>query len=268
MGRRKQEDNADSNGIVVLYTSLMILLLAFFILLNSMGKVEEAKVKSAYQSLMGTFGFKPGGMSAFQAASNRDTTGAAAPVSPVDQDYLTLRGVAETESLEDQVRFLRSDTSRTVVMPTGLLFWPDSMELSDQGKAFLDQVASVIKARQYPVTLLGHTDDAPPQRADGADEWEISGQRALAVLRYLAEHGVDPKRLAAFGMGGHSPLVANDSIAHRRQNNRVELVFTAQDPSRHSLPAASKPEVGFRGFSFDLLETGPTTTRPKQKAGQ
>ena len=50
MARKKIQEQSGP-GIVVLYTSLMILLLAFFILLNCMSKVEEAKVEAAFNSL-------------------------------------------------------------------------------------------------------------------------------------------------------------------------------------------------------------------------
>ncbi len=262
MARRKQEE-PEAPGIVVLYTSLMILLLAFFILLNSMSQVEEARVKAVFESLVGTFGFTPGGPSPMPSVLQL-TKSATAPINPVDQDYLALRGLVQTEGLEGEVRLLRSGTMKTAVMPTWLLFEPDSEKISPKGLKFLKKVAQVIKDRAYPISVRGHTDSAPSQRLDGKDNWAISADRALAVVRYLISQGVAPQRLAAFGLAGFDPVVPNDSYKHRRMNNRVELVFDARDASRWLLPEEEFKDrkLDFKGFTFDLLGEGPKKEKP------
>jgi chemotaxis protein MotB len=256
LGRRQQEEQ-QSPGIVVLYTSLMILLLSFFILLNALSQVEEARVKAVFQSLVGTFGVTPGGSSPMPSVLQL-TKSASAPINPVEQDYLALRGLVQTEGLESQVRLLRSNTIKTAVLPDYLLFQPDSEKISPQGKAFLDKVAQVIKDRDYRISVRGHTDDAPSQRTDGKDNWAISADRALAVVRYLISQGVNPDRLAAFGLAGFDPTVKNDTYEHRRMNNRVELVFDARDASRWLVPEEGPKErkLDFKGFTFDLLGEG------------
>jgi len=262
---RKQEEQQEGSGILVLYTSLMILLLAFFILLNSLSKIEEAKVEAVFQSLMGTFGFLPGGGSPFRPGAGDLTSVISAPINPVDQDYMSLRGLVRTQGLSGQVRLLRSRSIKTVVLPQLLLFEPDSYELTPRARAFLTQVARIIKDRRYPVSIYGHTDDAPPPHPEVSDNWDISARRALAVLRYLVSQGVDPRRLAAFGLAGNQPLVPNDSPEHRHQNNRVELVFDARDPSIYQIPDSGAPrKLNFRGFTFDLLgEEGKKAQTPK-----
>ena len=251
---RKKTAEEQGPGIVVLYTSLMILLLAFFILLNCISKVEEAKVEAAFQSLMGTFGFKPGGASAVGLNLLKKSTSISAPINPVDQDYLHLRGLVKEKGLFSEVKLLRSDTVKTVAIPSVLLFDPDSTRLSPQGKEFLAQVAAVIADREYPVTLNGHTDDVTAQVTGGKNNWFLSAERALAVLLFLVEKEVKPGRLAAFGLAGFKPLVPNTNPHHRRLNNRVEMVMDARDTSQYLLPEAQRDrKLDFRGFSFDLM---------------
>ena len=256
MARREKEEQ-QSPGIVVLYTALMILLLSFFILLNSMSKVEEARVQAVFESLVGTFGLAGEGSSPMQSVLKLSKS-ASAPINPVDQDYLALRGVAQTEGLDGQVRFLRSNTVKTALLPDHLLFQPDSEELSPQGKVFLIKVALIIKDRDYRISVRGHTDSAPSQRRDGKDNWAISADRALAVLKFLVSQGVNPDRLAAFGLAGFDPTVRNDTIEHRRMNNRVELMFDARDASRWLVPEEEIKDrkLDFKGFTFDLLGEG------------
>ena len=55
-----------------------------------------------------------------------------------------------------------------------------------------------------------------------ASNWELSTARALAVLHYLIEDvQVDPRRLAAAGMGPYRPA----SKTSRARNRRIELVL-------------------------------------------
>ncbi len=102
MPRRKPEETVPP-GIVVLYTSLMILLLAFFILFNALGRTEETKVEAALQSLAGTFGFHGGGSSPLSSRGSATMPGLRdAPLMPADADYLTLRGLAKAIEANDR----------------------------------------------------------------------------------------------------------------------------------------------------------------------
>jgi len=252
VARRKKEEQ-EAPGIVVLYTSLMILLLAFFILLNSMSKTEEARVQAVFQSLVGTFGFSPAGASPMNANVFELSRSATVPMNPVEQDYLALKGLLVDQNMQDKVRLLRSGSLKTAVIPAAVLFEPDSFELTPAGAAFMDQVARVVGGREYPLSVRGHTDDAPSM-TPGLDNWDISGRRAVAVVERLMAQKVAPQRLAAFGMAGYAPMVPNNTGQHRRMNNRVELVFDARDVSPHQLPPPPRDRTyQFRGFSFDLL---------------
>jgi len=258
-GRHQQEERGP--GVVVLYTSLMILLLAFFILLNAMGKVEEAKVEAAIQSLQSGFGLLSGGDSPLIGAGRRLSSEVVMPIVPVEQDYRYIRGLSRTLDLDREVSLLRSETSRTVVMSGGLLFEGDSTVLSDKGKEFLRLAAEVMRNSRYPISLYGHTDGPALLSPGGQDAWRISAERALAVLRYLVAQGVAPSRLAAFGMAGFSPRVSPRDPNHARLNNRVEMVFDARDSAAEDLPPTeTDPKVGLRGFTFELL--------PQDKGGK
>jgi chemotaxis protein MotB len=257
LGRRGEKEEPSGSGIIVLYTSLMILLLAFFIMMNSMSKTEEEKVQAVYQSLSGSFGFKEVGVNAMKQSFSGSGAGISGPISPVEQDYFNLRGIVLAQNLKDKVSLMRSAGRRSVDVESPVLFEPDSEILSAPGRDFLAQVAEVIQDRTYPLSVYGHTDDAPSQRLDGKDNWQISSDRALAVVEFLISQKVNPQRLAAFGVAGNKPLVPNTSPRNRERNNRVELVFDASDESRFLVPSRA-PEGGldFRGFRFDLPGPG------------
>ncbi len=261
MPRFRSPSGGETSGVVVTYTALFLLLLTFFILLNSMGRVEESRLRAALRSLQTSFGPHRG---------RAGGPGLVAPVSPVEQDYLSLRGLAEQEDLGRDIVMLRSGSLRTVVLSGGLLFGGGE-ELTPKAQEFLTKVAEVLKEGSYPLSIIGHVDQEALDAAPGQDEFTLSGRRALTVLRLLVQKGLDPGRLAAFGQGVQHPLLPASDPRHRQFNNRVDLVLDARDQDADQLPsAASQPKSQFRGFVFDLLpqQAPPEGPRPGAPEGQ
>jgi chemotaxis protein MotB len=258
LARKNQEEERSGGGIVVLYTSLMILLLAFFILLNTMSKTEEARVEAAFQSLAGSFGFSTGDLSPLDEKTKMRLA-KAAPIKRLDRDYRSLRGLVKEFDLDKLIKLLRSERMKTVAIPDVLLFEPGTLELSPEGKDFLIQTARVLKGGDYPLSLAGHTDSAPPPRNIARNNWELSGQRALVVLRYLIEQGLEPTRMAAVGMADSEPMIAPSANNPQAVmfNNRVELIMDDRDQSREALPDSGPVRnLNLRGFWFDFWNTG------------
>ncbi len=263
----REKDESEPPGIVVLYTSLMILLLAFFILLNTLSKTEEARVEAAFQSLMGSFGFKPGAPSPMQSKTKLALPNAA-PLKKVDRDYRSLRGLVRDENLKDLVKFLRTTRYRTVVMPDLLLFEPGTLVLSVEGEDFLTKVAGMVRGGEYPMSIVGHTDKAPPVKGVAFNNWELSSMRALKVVKFLVAQGVEPVRLAAFGKSYYEPLVSPSpkNPSALLFNNRVELVMDARDPNLERLPeSAPQRNLNLRGFRIDFWETGKDEQKQQEE---
>ena len=83
----------------------------------------------------------------------------------------------------------------------------------------------VSKAVPNDIAVEGYTDDQPINISQFPSNWELSTARATSVLRYLVDHGsVTPDKIGATGYGQFRPVVPNDSVAHRAQNRRVEIV--------------------------------------------
>lgn len=103
-----------------------------------------------------------------------------------------------------------------------VLFKYNSADLTPQARRQLDAVASALKSPKldrYRFELQGHTD------ATGGEEYNLalSEQRAKAVFDYLVQqHGIDPQRLTAVGVGERDLLDPNNPTAE--VNRRVKIV--------------------------------------------
>ncbi|MEL0023611.1 MAG: OmpA family protein, partial [Alphaproteobacteria bacterium] len=78
----------------------------------------------------------------------------------------------------------------------------------------------------------GHTDNIPIRAGRFTDNWDLSTERALSVVRFLAAQGVPANRLAAAGYGEFQPLDAADTDDARRKNRRIEMKITQRITAR------------------------------------
>jgi len=115
----------------------------------------------------------------------------------------------------------------TLRVPGDVLFESGEVELSALGKQVMMAMREmIIKSPDQVVSIIGHADDIPPARGSRfKDNWEISALRAVNVLRFFIQQGIDSKRLTATGLADLQPLFPNSSEENRAKNRRVELVL-------------------------------------------
>jgi chemotaxis protein MotB len=129
----------------------------------------------------------------------------------------------------------------TVKMKDKILFSSGSAMLGKDGKDALGAVAEVLRGVEGKlVRVEGHTDNVPLGRGRFATNWELSTARALAVLRFLQDEGVDPTRLAAAGYGEFQPIAPNDTAEGRSQNRRIEIVLAPAEVAESPQPVPAK----------------------------
>ena len=122
------------------------------------------------------------------------------------------------------------DVEKTVVYITisdKLLFTSGSSNISQKAKGLLAKVATVIKDKpDMEVMVEGYTDNVPINTAMTKDNWDLSTQRANAVIRVLQnDYKIDPKRLIAAGRSEYLPLATNDTPEGRSRNRRTRFVI-------------------------------------------
>jgi len=114
----------------------------------------------------------------------------------------------------------------TVTLPNAILFASGKAELKGATLTELDHIADVIKDKYggMQIDVVGHTDSDPIKKSKWADNWELSAQRALSVLRYLVKKGIPEDLIQASGRGASHPVASNTSASGKSQNRRVEIV--------------------------------------------
>ena len=119
-----------------------------------------------------------------------------------------------------------------IAIEENILFAPGKATLRDEARKTLDAIVSTLGGEygNKDIMVFGHTDDRPIKKSGWQDNWQLSTERGLAVVRYLKEHGVAPDRLVAAGCGEFRPRVANSSEPNRLTNRRVEIFAIDAQP--------------------------------------
>ena len=120
------------------------------------------------------------------------------------------------------------------VFQSEVLFAQGAASLGPEGEEKLGQLAVALNqiAAEIPedidwiLQVEGHTDDIPVRAGRFADNWDLSTERALSVVRFLVESGLPANRLAAAGYGEFQPLDDAGSDEARRRNRRIEMKLT------------------------------------------
>lgn len=102
----------------------------------------------------------------------------------------------------------------------GVQFGSGSAELTEESRAILDTAADALLA--YPgvrIAVQAHTDNT----GSAAANLELSKQRAISVVRYLMQQGVQGSRLRPEAYGESKPRATNETAEGRFANRRVEL---------------------------------------------
>jgi chemotaxis protein MotB len=234
---------------LITYADLITLLMVFFVLLYSMANADSTKFRMVSAALSRAFNvdvFKGatasgmGGEGGSGASLGLGEGGASTAledllaqsdsISPLVSRLASalqpvVRGDAAPQALPaPDVSILDTAEGVVVRLSGSFLFESGRAELKPNALPILDALATELRALSKDVRVDGHTDNVPLDSPRYATNWELSGARAFAVVRYLAEiGGVPATRLTAAGFGEFRPLVDNNTREHRALNRRVEV---------------------------------------------
>lgn len=125
-----------------------------------------------------------------------------------------------------------------VQMSDKILFDPGKDKLKKEGGEALQEVTKVLAAiPQRHFQVAGHTDNVPIKTRRFKSNWELSTARAVNVVKFMSENGMDPARLSAAGYGPFDPVGDNANDDGRQVNRRIEITVM---PSIEELPSIAE----------------------------
>ena len=121
------------------------------------------------------------------------------------------------------------------IFQSEVIFATGQANVSAAGKEQLADIASALREIEksipenipWVLQIEGHTDSDPIANSSiYRDNWDLSTERALSVVRFLRSEGISANRLAAAGYGEFQPIDSGNSAASKQRNRRIELKLT------------------------------------------
>lgn len=134
-----------------------------------------------------------------------------------------------TESIPSVITIKFSNDQKQILVSQKILFQQgkalpttDSIKVLDNLIVFLKKNLQIKK-----VEIRGHTDSSGNPKSNV----DLSQERADVIKSYLAQKGIDPKRLTSKGYGSTKPMATNDTEEGREKNRRVEFMILEKSPA-------------------------------------
>jgi type VI secretion system protein ImpK len=144
-----------------------------------------------------------------------------APVSPGP----TLRQLLAQDESRGDVSIEEEGGRTRVTLLTPNLFGSGSATVSPASTTMLRRLADALNKVQGRVLVVGHTDDQPLRSFQYKDNFELSRERAVSVVKMLQPVLSNPSRVEYTGVGSSQPRYRPESDpANRARNRRVEII--------------------------------------------
>lgn len=235
MSKKKQhhEEHVDEAWLLP-YSDMLTLLLALFIVMFAMSKVDNEKLEKAAVEFNAVFA---GGTGVLKDNGTTITPGTGTLNGVIEQDKM----VSAKNILEDEIKKSGySDTVNVELNGEGLLISMQDTALFDSGHAdvipqfqpILTQISSSIKTFNNDVRVVGHTDNVPISNSKFKDNWELSFFRALNVMNFMVQKGgLSADKFSTQSFGEFKPKFDNSTPEGRAKNRRVEILIVRNHPA-------------------------------------
>ncbi|MBU1077890.1 MAG: OmpA family protein, partial [Spirochaetes bacterium] len=212
--RKKQGGPRATAGYMTTFGDMMNLLLTFFILLLTTATIQGREFKLILSAFSGSFGMMPGGLTLSKGKlADMGMTIESLPSTQRGRKLAKARKKAtyvfKPEIAAKKIRLREDERGLVITLMNDAFFDRGSAELKPEIRTTLEKVAELLQDKEIrnKIRVEGHTDNVPLNNdVHPRDNWELSTQRSINVVRFLITNGVEGKRLSAAGYGEHKPL--------------------------------------------------------------
>ena len=269
MAKRKQrhEEHPDERWLIT-YADVLTLMFVLFMVLFSISVVNTAKFDMLKQTLRDAFnsGLAAGGTSVLETNPGTPAPAVTTQLGAIAPEVPSLQGISVADASPEQVlesaqlqnaeqtiaskleqagvggKVTTSVNERGLAIrleTDGVLFTPGSATLRAEGARVIAPIAASLKGLPNPIRVEGHTDSTPIATAKFPSNWELSGDRASAVVRTMIAAGVPAGRLQAAGFADTKPIGENETAEGRAMNRRVEILVLRMQGAPSQSPATA-----------------------------
>jgi chemotaxis protein MotB len=233
-----QEEEAGEAWLLP-YSDLMTLLLAVFIVLFAVSKIDANKAQEISEQFSKTMMDKSYNEAAASGGGSGAQTGGPLNIETKSEleSFFGEYELKKLEALKNEIDTkLHEDgmdqSVSTMIDMRGLVIRLNNAVLFDSGSAEINkhedtliQVASVLNTADNYIRIEGHTDNVPISRSSYSSNWELSTARAVSVVMFFVDKcNLPPDKLIAVGYGEYKPVDDNSTVEGRSKNRRIDII--------------------------------------------
>ncbi|MCL1864564.1 MAG: OmpA family protein [Spirochaetes bacterium] len=194
---------------------------------------EIADLKSLYEKRIQTLKNEINNLNEELSDMKKLTAQQKTELSRMESQASELEKQLEDEIKKGDIRLKKFHNRLVINLDDKISFDSGQADLKREILGSLKKIREILSQYpEYDIVVEGHTDNIPIKTKKFKDNWQLSSERALAVLEYLLQDkNLNPVRFSAAGYGEYRPLVSNDTRENRALNRRVDIVV---------IPAAGK----------------------------
>ncbi len=268
--KHEEEHAGNHERWLLTYADLITLLMIFFILMYTISNVDKQKLAQVAASLSEALVGDKSGKIIGESPGSAIVPGKGQEAQAMAKARESLNKFIKENKLEAKVEVHEEERGLVISIKEPMLFVSGSAVIANQYKGVLVKLGTALKGFSNTIRVEGHTDNIPINTAQFPSNWELSTARATNVLKFMiSDVGIGPSRLSAVGYGEYRNLHPNDTVAHRGQNRRVDIIllraeFNKLEPEgtkvegQKNIPNFVKQEVK----PVVTYDNKPTTTQP------
>ncbi|MCM1321094.1 MAG: flagellar motor protein MotB [Bacteroides sp.] len=237
--KEKKEPEKPSAAWQGTYGDMITLMLCFFVMLYNPNESDPMQMAALSASIQGD---PTGGGMSLAAGRLADLGNTINTLPALEKGRSLGLAVKRAVSLyapaikSNKITLTSDERGVVITLASDSFFKPGSAELNieDTRKELLslaqfftsDDIQKDDSGKPRRFRIEGHTDSSPVSNPEKwASNWELSAARAVNVLHYLTDFGVDEKRFSVAGYADTRPKFSNDTAEGRAYNRRVDIII-------------------------------------------
>jgi len=234
--KKKKESEGAKQDWIVTYCDMVQLILCFFVCLFNPDDIDPSQLAAMISSFT-NFGLgASSGGNTISAGKNADLGNTVNSLPAMDRGRSLGTSLRRATTLfnpevrSNKVKVTQDERGIVISLASDAFFDPASARVNiEETRDILVRLASLLNSTEVggrKVRIEGHTDavDVDPA-GPWQDNWQLSSERARAVLRYLSDFGIDEQRFQVAGFAETMPVASNLSAEGRAYNRRVDIVI-------------------------------------------
>lgn len=232
--KQHHEEHVDETWLLP-YSDMMTLLLALFIVMFAMSKVDNQKAKQLSQQFNIVFS---GGSGALQSNGSAGETFKMDDLATlnekngvIEQDKMlkvknTLEQSIKSDGYADKVKVELNGEGLDIRIQDSVIFNSGEADILSDFNPVLVKISNMIKDLDNEVKISGHTDNVPIKNEKFRSNWDLSYMRASNVMNFMVGNcQLAPDKFSIQAYGEFKAKYNNSTEDGRSKNRSVDILI-------------------------------------------